>query len=178
MREDQIVRYGRQLLLRELGGRGQERLLASPVRVLGAGPAIDDAIAYLLAGGTPVELVGPPPEGFLSGAQARSLNPDAAPTGEIALEVLPAGLASTAPMQVVVGAGVAFRNADACADCWALTSAVVGPESGLPGLGSLAALAAQRLILGWGESLGLVLWNGARLETAPIRTCQSHSNSQ
>ena len=54
--EDQIVRFGRQILLRELGGRGQERLLSSPVRVLGAGPAIDGAIAWLLAGGTPVEL--------------------------------------------------------------------------------------------------------------------------
>ena len=117
MREDQIVRYGRQILLRELGGRGQERLLASSVRVRGAGPAIDDAIAYLLAGGTSVDLAGTSPGGFLTGAHPTSLNPDAAPNGahptaSIVLELVAPGIVSTAPMQVVVGAGVAYRNAE------------------------------------------------------------------
>ena len=36
-----------QILLRELGGRGQERLLSAPIYVRGRGPAIDDAIALV-----------------------------------------------------------------------------------------------------------------------------------
>jgi len=35
----QIERYGRQIILPEVGGRGQERLLAARVAVAGAGPA-------------------------------------------------------------------------------------------------------------------------------------------
>jgi hypothetical protein len=178
VREDQIVRYGRQILLRELGGRGQDRLLAVPVRVRAAGPAFDDAIAYLLAGGSPVELVGPPPQGFLAGVALDSLNPDAAPSSQPVVEVLSPGLTSNAPMQVVIGAGVAFRNADACEACWSLTAVTVPPGPGPAGLGSLAALAVQRLILGWSEPLGLILWNGERFETGPICRCSSHSNSQ
>ena len=198
MREDQIIRYTRQILLQELGGRGQERLLSSPVRVLGAGAAIDDAVAYLLAGGTPVELAGPPPGGFLWGTQLDALNPDAAPTVPAVLEVLGAGSSSQASMQVVIGNGVAFRGTSACDECWSLTRAAldelktvvqegtlerpsvtpIAPETDLSPLGSLAALIAQRLLLGWGEGLGLILWNGERMETGPLRTCQPHSNSQ
>ena len=182
MREDQIIRYTRQILLQELGGRGQERLLSSPVRVLGAGAAIDDAVAYLLAGGTPVELAGPPPGGFLWGTQLDALNPDAAPTVPAVLEVVGAGSSSQASMQVVIGNGVAFRGTSACDECWSLTRAaldeLIAPETDLSPLGSLAALIAQRLLLGWGEGLGLILWNGERMETAPLRTCQPHSNSQ
>ena len=43
----QIERYGRQILLPEVGGRGQERLLASRVAVAGAGPAAVAAVTLL-----------------------------------------------------------------------------------------------------------------------------------
>ena len=43
----QIERYGRQIILPEVGGRGQERLLAARVAVAGAGPAAIAAVTLL-----------------------------------------------------------------------------------------------------------------------------------
>ncbi len=43
----QIERYGRQIILPEVGGRGQERLLAARVAVAGAGPAATLAVTLL-----------------------------------------------------------------------------------------------------------------------------------
>src|SRR5256886_634716 len=40
-------RYGRQVILREVGGRGQQRLLAARVAVAGAGPAATAAVTLL-----------------------------------------------------------------------------------------------------------------------------------
>ncbi len=165
LREDQIVRYGRQILLRDVGGRGQERLLASPVRVLGEGPAIDDAVAWLQAGGTPIELIGARPSGFLHATplELRSQEPPAA-------ELVQHGLTSPAKIQVVVGAGVAYRSPAACDACWAATLETLAadpPESA----GSLAALTLQRLLLGWSDALGIVRWRGDRFETGSISPC-------
>ena len=178
MREDQIIRYGRQILLRDLGGKGQERLLASPVRVLGGGPDLEDAVAYLLGGGTPIELA---PDvtlaGFLTGAGMEALNPDALPVKAPVAELLPHALRSTAALQVVVGAGVAFRNAQACDRCWVEARGMLSPQSGGP-VGSLAALTVQRLILGWSEPLGVVHWKGERFETAALPPCAHEAKSQ
>lgn len=174
LREDQIVRYGRQILLREVGGRGQERLLSSPVRVLGHGPAIDDAVAWLVAGGTPVEL----PPGFTpAGFPPDPLNPDAKSARPAVLELTTVDLRSTAKTQVVVGAGVAFRGPSACDACWAELLERLGPHAG-PVVGSLAALATQRLVLGWGEPLGLVLWKDGHLDSAPLRACTHASKHE
>lgn len=51
LREDQVQRYARQILLREVGGRGQLRLLAARVRVHGEGRAAEEAATYLAAAG-------------------------------------------------------------------------------------------------------------------------------
>jgi molybdopterin/thiamine biosynthesis adenylyltransferase len=52
MREDQIRRYARHVLLPDVGGRGQQRLLEAKVAVdLTAGPAAVAAVAYLAAAG-------------------------------------------------------------------------------------------------------------------------------
>ena len=171
--EDQIVRYGRQILLRDVGGRGQERLLTSPVRVIGSGPAIDDAVAYLVAGGTPVELVGPPLRGFLSGVRLQPLI--SPPVVELVLDGEPTTLKSL----VVVGQGVAFRTSAACDSCWtAMLSSTPLSPSPLPAgagrgspVGALAALTAQRISLGWSEPLGLVRWTGARFEAVAPPPC-------
>ncbi len=49
--EDQIKRYSRQIILPEVGGIGQRKLLNSKVLVLGAGGLGSAAIAYLAAAG-------------------------------------------------------------------------------------------------------------------------------
>lgn len=49
--EDQIRRYARHIILPELGGIGQARLLASKVLVIGAGGLGSPAILYLAAAG-------------------------------------------------------------------------------------------------------------------------------
>ena len=178
MREDQIVRYGRQILLRDLGGKGQERLLASPVRVLGGGPALDEAISYLLAGGTPIELApGVAVGAFLFGAEPTALNPDAVPSCPAVADLLPHELNSEASQQVVVGAGVAFRTAQACDACWVTAKATLQAAPTGP-VGSLGALTMQRLLLGWSEPLGVVHWRGDRFETAALPPCEHGPKTQ
>jgi adenylyltransferase/sulfurtransferase len=49
--EEQIERYSRHILLPEVGGRGQERLLASSAFVVGAGGLGSPALLYLAAAG-------------------------------------------------------------------------------------------------------------------------------
>ena len=49
--DSQIARYERQILLPEVGGRGQEALLSATIRVRGGGETADEAATYLAAGG-------------------------------------------------------------------------------------------------------------------------------
>ena len=49
--EEQVDRFSRQILLREVGGRGQVRLLESRVLVSGTGPAASAAATYLAGAG-------------------------------------------------------------------------------------------------------------------------------
>lgn len=49
--DEQIRRYSRQIILPEVGGKGQKKLLASRVLVIGAGGLGSSAIAYLAAAG-------------------------------------------------------------------------------------------------------------------------------
>jgi adenylyltransferase/sulfurtransferase len=49
--EEQIQRYSRQILLREIGGEGQKRLLRSSAFIIGAGGLGSAALLYLAAAG-------------------------------------------------------------------------------------------------------------------------------
>lgn len=49
--QDQIVRYSRQMILKEVGGRGQKKLMASKVLIVGAGGLGSPASLYLAAAG-------------------------------------------------------------------------------------------------------------------------------
>src|SRR5512137_266195 len=49
--DEQIRRYSRQIILPEVGGKGQKKLLASRVLVIGAGGLGSSAIPYLAAAG-------------------------------------------------------------------------------------------------------------------------------
>lgn len=97
LREDQILRYSRQILLPDVGGAGQERLLAAGFRLVGEGAGQEVAAAYLAAAGCAVTAAGEGravragEPGFLLthahvgtplapalGAAVAALNPDAA----------------------------------------------------------------------------------------------------
>lgn len=175
LREDQIQRYARQILLRELGGRGQEKLLATPVRVLGASAELDVAIAYLAAGGSPLAL-DTAAGGFLAGAPPEALNPDARPASPPRLTLAAAPLA-TSPLIVVTDREVAWRLEGACPHCaWApLSSSADGAHSVL--LGSLAAVIVQRFALGRLDPLGHLRWDGNDLRPA-LAHCADHQISQ
>lgn len=49
--DDQIEQYSRQIILRELGGTGQRRLLASSCAIVGRGAAFDTIVTYLAGAG-------------------------------------------------------------------------------------------------------------------------------
>jgi len=49
--QDQIVRYSRQIVLKEVGGKGQKKLMSSSVLVIGAGGLGSPAALYLAAAG-------------------------------------------------------------------------------------------------------------------------------
>jgi adenylyltransferase/sulfurtransferase len=51
MNEQQIERYSRNIILKEVGGKGQEKLLASKVLIIGAGGLGAPAALYLAAAG-------------------------------------------------------------------------------------------------------------------------------
>jgi adenylyltransferase/sulfurtransferase len=51
LRDDQLDRYAKHIILREIGGAGQRRLLGATVAVIGAGGIGSPGIQYLAAGG-------------------------------------------------------------------------------------------------------------------------------
>jgi hypothetical protein len=165
LREDQIQRYSRQILLKEVGGRGQSRLLDTVVTVEGHSQALDVAVAELGASGTPlVDLARRERTGFLAGTCLEALSPDAvaSPNRPAAGWLGPFSSGVDAPL--------------ACFRVGVSPGAIVGvpphaawPESlssGEPAepvtTGSLAALIVQRFALGLEASPVTVRWLGDR----------------
>ncbi|WP_224370027.1 HesA/MoeB/ThiF family protein [Hyalangium versicolor] len=177
--EAQIQRYSRQILLKDVGGRGQEALLKGGAKLEGDGPAVLTAAAYLAGGGTSVmgseEPLCPASAGFLIASEdvgrpvaevlARVLpdvNPDAAISREGGrIAELPAAWNGAAPWVALGGDGtrgaVVFRGPQGCVWCFGETVRNLGtPPMGVLGvaLGALGALVFQRLQLGMGPELG------------------------
>ncbi len=168
--EGQIVRYSRQILLKEVGGKGQVRLLALGFLATGEGAAQETALAYLAAGGTQVAvptLLGgrtsrPGEAGFLitqaeadEGAlfgvvlqrAASELNPDSvrpeAPLGRLA--EVPGAFDGDGPWVALGMKGalswVIFRSARGCRSCFEnAVAALSGPVP--PTLATLTGTAA------------------------------------
>ncbi len=134
--EAQIQRYSRQILLREVGGVGQELLLSTPVAILGSSEAFEVARLTLGAGGTPID-----PRATLS------IGPPASHPS------------------VVISAWAVAAGCTRCVDHLALESRDGGGPSPTVLLGSLAALFAQRLILDRHSRLSLARWSGHTLLT-------------
>jgi [CysO sulfur-carrier protein]-S-L-cysteine hydrolase len=198
LRDDQVQRYSRSILLGGVGGRGQEALLSTGARLAAGGPALLTAAAYLGAAGTPVD--GPPgalascDAGFLVRASdfgrpaaatlhraLGRLNPDASsrPLRYGTLVALPDGCEGPRPL-VAVGIGEGHwvlwaAGAEACGEC--LRGAVRGvaaPGSGPEAIqaGAMAAFLFQRLVLGLGPALsGLRMGLGGCMQVLEAAEC-------
>jgi len=198
--EDQIIRYSRQILLAQIGGRGQEKLLVCGAQLVGRGAAQATAAAYLAAGGILVRAalqanakvrsdetgllfsraeVGRPFALALASAAAE-LNPDALPDAVCGLlGEVPADFSGSAPWVALgwrQGRGeVVYRSERGCAECFrgqlgGLTNVPLGAQSVL--VGTVGALVFQRLCLGASDDLGLVTTDGeGELQAAPVNHC-------
>src|SRR5690606_27023367 len=71
----QIDRYSRQIILPEVGGRGQERLLAAVVALVGSGALLATAARYLAGAGIGELRPAPGADAALAD-ELRALNPD------------------------------------------------------------------------------------------------------
>ena len=165
LREDQIQRYGRQILLREVGGRGQGALISRAVQVLERTPAIDVAITYLAAGGTPVRLdPAAPGFGFLAGTSPTALNPDALEPAPVALSLG----AQQGDVQIR-GGGVLCASGEAC-------DRLISLEGDAPPvvLGSAAALLIQRILLGKADGARVLRWAAGALHAEVGPRCPAH----
>jgi hypothetical protein len=171
--EAHIQRYARQILLREVGGRGQTALLSRTWRVEGESAALSVALTYLAAGGSPVD-ASTPSSGFLAGttlAQFGAEPPGATRFGTLTTGALPgAGAVVHLGPSAVVGAP--SGTCRACIDAaLALAPGPVGPPLVL---GAAAALLAQRLSLRPDEPPGGLRWQAGRLEPLPWPGCAAH----
>jgi hypothetical protein len=145
-REAQIERYSRHILLKEVGGVGQQKLLDACVLVVGSNEALGVAVAYLAAGGT--QIVSPEVfSGFLFGTSLARFNEDSVPTRAPTFALVAAQEHVPAEVSSWMCVGDDFLEwrifgADACpVKLFAsLSSATLR--------GSLAALVMQRIFLG------------------------------
>lgn len=123
--ESQIQRFSRQILLREVGGVGQERLLNTPVEITGQGAAFEVTRLTLAAGGTPIQ----------AGATL---------------------VVGSSGADVVMASSTVAAGCRACLASLELHGPVEPRLTVL--LGSLAALATQRMILGLAPPVSVATW--------------------
>jgi len=172
--EPQIQRYARQLLLRDLGEKGQESLGAVRVHLALGGSLAGAAAAYLRAGGTEVE------RGSTSAGAWASTPPLLGAPPARCLDVLAAPAAperSGVVVGVAAGTHVVWSIAEeGCNDCLGLAIRdLAPPEIQGPGaiqLGTLLAFLVQRRALGLASPLeGIRMSREGVLSTLPAPQC-------
>jgi proteasome lid subunit RPN8/RPN11 len=172
--EPQIQRYARQVLLRDVGEKGQEALGAFRVALAIDGAVADAAAAYLRAGGTEVHL--PATRG---GPWALTSPLVGSPPGAI-LQVVAAPRAPE-PAGVVVGSAAGGHvlwssSPDGCRVCLRHETQALGApevaEAASVQIGSLVALLVQRRALGLAAALeGLAISSTGALSTFAAPPC-------
>jgi molybdopterin-synthase adenylyltransferase len=201
LNEKQIVRYSRQILLKAVGGKGQERLCLDGAAITGRGSAQATAVAYLTAGGSPVSLSGRPAlageEGFLIEAKdvgtalrASAWTSISDANGDLGqgehqgiLGELPASFGGPPPW-LALGwearrGAVVYRTENGCAACFVQTASVLsnGPsDASSVLLGALAALAFQRMVLGISTDVGGIrMEEDGTLSPIALKKCEQHA---
>jgi hypothetical protein len=148
--EAQIQRYARHILLPEVGGVGQERLLAAEVRAAGEAPLVELATDYLRAAGVTC---------------------DAHSGHGLAIEWVGPSQSAELPGVTLSGNGAEVEvRSSACRQCRGPGRGPVPPEAGLLGA-ALAASEVLRLVLGLGGSERLWRVRGTQLCTGVVAPC-------
>ncbi|NUN50001.1 MAG: HesA/MoeB/ThiF family protein [Candidatus Brocadiae bacterium] len=155
-REDQIRRYSRHLLLKEVGGTGQRRLLDASVLVVGAGGLGCPAALYLAAAGVGTVALADPDAVELSNLQRQVLyGPD--DVGKPKVEAAAAVLRRLNPDVRIETFPIALGAGNAAALLRGRTLVLEGTDS--PGtkflVNDLCVAAGIPLVIG-----GVVRWNG------------------
>ena len=138
----QIERWSRQILLPDVGGRGQLRLLATRVGLVGSGPVADGAVELLRRAGMPVVTGGVPRDAEVAidldeGATAEAARGTPVVRGRIA------GVAGC--VLTLVG-----RPCPLCAPSWSAPSSTTGrvlAPAAARVLASLIAAEVMRIVL-------------------------------
>jgi hypothetical protein len=166
--DSQVERYSRQIVLAEVGGRGQERLLAARAAIVGRGEAAAFCATYLAAAGVGrLDLDGVDPDAPLATVLAlRTRNPDCAidfapaegaDVSIVVGEMVPAGACTSGFL--VWGAAIAdatvavrFPKGRGCIACLApLVSLHRAPSPSGQLLGTVLALLGLRALLDIGR---------------------------
>ena len=191
--EPEIQRYSRQILVHEVGGVGQRRLLLQPFSLRGRGPALETCAAYVEGAGCPLL----PPDRVLEADEVGYLfarDQVGAPLssviekgGQVAADVLrppgelgqvPADFTSKGP-RVALGEAqgrpaLVWAAAGDCPGCFAGAVDRLSP----PGredsvvLGSLGALVAVRLVLEEEQGVGAMVLGPQGSERWEVERCE------
>src|SRR3954452_9962533 len=110
--DEEVERYARHLVLREVGGPGQQKLKAASVLIVGAGGLGSPAALYLAAAGVGTVLLADPDVGDSSNLQ-RQIIYDEDDVGRPKAEAAPDRLAGLNPHIFVAGFEGAFDDTTA-----------------------------------------------------------------
>lgn len=174
--ESQLVRYSRHILLKGIGGIGQERLLSVGAELLGTSRALGWAATYLVAGGHAIRAT----ESLALLGQSRSessdnavhaMNPDAGDNSQRWINLFDAGTPRDSGL-CISGASIMWRLGEGCClECFQLATRGSPPARDAPSLGAWAALCFQKAALGHLGESGELLVSESGARRGPLIRC-------